>query len=1048
MKKQLLLTSSSFLNFIGAFNSKHALLFTSVLILSSNVNAATEKFVKETKVKNIEINSLLKGNAKKTFYAKEIIIKGVVKGEGGAVLSGVSVIIKDSKIGTRTNASGEFQINAPEGATLVFSYLGYVSQNISVANKSVINVTMLIDEGKYQMNEVVVVGYGTQKRSDITGSVTSVPKERLSGLPVTNVLSAIQGTTAGLNVSSTSSVPGSSPSVLVRGVNSINAGTGPLTVIDGVPFSNLGGSMNDINPNDIASIEILKDASAVAIYGTRGSSGVILITTKRGKTGEPTIRYSVYGGPEFQVKNLHPLSGPEYAEKYLEFLRQSNRPVANPPVPNQYEIANYNAGNTVDWLKEVSQSGSIQDHNLSISGGTEKIKYFVSGAYQKQKGVLKGYQFTRASIRSNLDATVTSWLTAGTSLFFANSNADGGTATYSSALQMSPYGRIREENGDYTIFPMFGETLFRNPLLGLNQDVNNRDKNLNGTLYAEVKPAFIKGLKYRFNGNYTFQPTKDDFYSGPNAGDTFSGTASIQKEETEGWLLEHILSYNKDWNDHHFDVTALYGAQEKIYTRLNVRGTTFVNDDLSFNNIGAAGAVVPTSLYSRESMISQMGRLNYSYKSKYLITATVRRDGFSAFGSATSKYGTFPSIALGWNISNESFLKNVSQIDNIKLRASYGKSGNQAINAYQTITTQGVTKYIYNGVTTTGLVSSSLLVNGVLGNSKLNWESTTGTNLAVDFSLFGNRISGTVEVYKTETRDVLLKRRLPAIIGFPNIFDNLGKVSNKGLEFTLNTVNIQNDNFSWSTNFNFSASRNKIVSLYGDNLDDIGNKWFIGKSLYAIYDYKLEGVWQTGEDPSNVDPTAKPGDLKFADLNGDKKITEADKSYLGNSLPKWTGGMINNFKYKNFGLSVFVQTSQGSLINNPILNLQSYGGRVNIPRELSYWTPTNNNNEAPSLTYSNPRLYAYPVKQNYLRIKDITLSYNLSNKAAEQLKLGSLSVFASGRNLHTVTNWIGTDPELSVNGVERQAGPANQPLAYGVYPLVTSVVVGLNITLR
>ncbi|SMD16047.1 SusC/RagA family TonB-linked outer membrane protein [Pedobacter nyackensis] len=1040
MKKQLLLSNSPFLNFLNAFNQKRVFLCASVLILSSSVNAASEKFVKETKVKHIAVNSI--------FSPKVVLIKGIVKGEGGAALSGVTVTVKDSKIGTRTNASGEFQINAPEGATLIFSYLGYISQNISVGSKTVINVTMLIDEGKYQMNEVVVVGYGTQKRSDITGSVTSVPKERLAGLPVTNVLSAIEGTTAGLNVSTTSSVPGSSPTVLVRGVNSINAATGPLTVIDGVPFSNLGGSMNDINPNDIASIEILKDASAVAIYGTRGSSGVILITTKRGKTGEPTIRYSVYGGPEYQIKNLHPLSGPEYVEKYLEFSRQSNRTPNNPPVPNQYEIANYNAGTTVDWLKEISQSGSIQDHNLSISGGTEKIKYFVSGAYQKQKGVLKGFQFSRASVRSNLDATVTSWLTAGTSLFFANSNADGGQVSYSSALQMSPYGRIREENGDYTIYPMFGETLFRNPLLGLNQDVNNRDKNLNGTFYAEVKPAFIKGLKYRFNGNYTFQPTKDDSYAGPNAGNTLGGTAIQKKTDTEGWLLEHILSYNKDWNDHHLDVTALYGAQEKEYTELSVKGSTFVNDDLSFNNMGAAGTIEAPSLYSREAMVSQMGRLNYSYKSKYLITATVRRDGFSAFGAGTSKYGTFPSIALGWNISNERFLKNVSQIDNIKLRASYGTSGNQAINAYQTLTTQGLTKYIYNGVTTVGLVSSSLNANGILGNVNLNWESTTGTNLAVDFSLFKSRITGTVEVYKTETKDVLLRRKLPAIIGYPTIFDNLGRVANRGIEFTLNTVNLQHDNFSWSTNFNFSASRNKILSLYGDNLDDIGNKWFIGKSLYAIYDYTLEGVWQTGEDPLNVDPTAKPGDLKFADLNGDKKITEADKSYLGNSLPKWTGGMINNFKYKNFGLSVFVQTSQGSLINNPLLNLQAYGGRVNIPRELSYWTPENKNNESPSLTYTNPRLYAFPAKQDYLRIKDITLSYNLSTKAAEQLKLGSLSVFASGRNLHTFTNWIGTDPELSVNGVERQAGPANAPLAYGVYPLVTSVVVGLNITLR
>ncbi|GAA3957015.1 TonB-dependent receptor [Pedobacter ginsengiterrae] len=1042
MKKQIMPAASYFFDFYKVLKIKNYFFLAPLLLVCANASANNL-----TIVKNADLTTSTKSNFKPLIKSifDDVQIKGTVKDEGGPI-QGVVVTVLGTKISTYTDAKGYYQLSAPKGALLKFSYVGFTDQTITVSNQTVIDVLMKPDNDKYNLNDVVVVGYGTQKRSDITGSVSSVPKERLSQLPVTNVLHAMEGATAGLKITQTSSVPGSSAGVLVRGVNSINANTAPLTVIDGVPFSNLGGSMNDINPNDIESIEILKDASAVAVYGTRGSSGVILITTKRGKTGEPTIRYSAYAGPEFQNKTLTPLNAEQYVQKYLDFLKQRNQAPTATPVPNQYEIENYTAGKTTDWMKEISQNGFIQDHNLSISGGSERIKYFVSGAYQKQKGVLKGYQYNRASFRSNLDAKLTDWLTAGTSIFFANNNTDGGTVRYSAAMQMSPYGREYEANGDYTIFPMFSETNFRNPLLGLNSDVINRDKNLNGIFYAEVKPTFIKGLKYRLNANYAFLPSRTNTYSGVDAGDTFGGTAGLSNAETNSWIVENILTYDKNWGDHHLDVTALYSAQEKQYTTNGTTGRTFINDDLSFNNIGGASVVTATSFYSREALVSQMGRINYSYKSKYLFTATARRDGYSAFGSGTSKYGLFPSVAIGWNISNENFLKNVKQIDNIKFRASYGTSGNQAVGVYQTITTQGITKYVYNGVTAIGLVSSSLLANGILGNVNLNWESTRGSNLAVDFSLFKNRISGTIEAYQTRTKDVLLSRRLPTISGYSSIFDNLGSVKNKGIEVTLSTINIKKDDFTWSSNFNFSANRNKIVSLYGDDKDDIGNKWFIGKPLNAIYDYQLAGVWQVGEDPSKVDPGAVPGSLKFVDINGDNRITEADKIYQGTSLPKWTGGMNNTFRYKALSLSVFIQTSQGAKVNNPLLNLQTYGGRVNIPQEVSYWTPENGNNTQPSLVFTNPRLYAYPSKQNYTRIKDITISYTFSEKTLNGLKLGSLTAFASGRNLHTFTDWVGLDPELSVNAT--QAGAANAPLSYGIYPLVSSFVFGLNVTLR
>jgi hypothetical protein len=417
---------------------------------------------------------------------------------------------------------------------------------------------------------------------------------------------------------------------------------------------------------------------------------------------------------------------------------------------------------------------------------------------------------------------------------------------------------------------MLSETYTRNPLLGLNADVLNRQKNLNGIFYAEIKPTFIPGLKYRVNANYAFLPSRAASYRGANTGDTDQGTAAISNTETNSWIVENILTYDKNWGKHHLDVTALYSGQEKKYFISSTTGKTFINDEVSYNNIGAAAVVTASSFYSREALVSQMARFNYSYDSKYLFTVTARRDGYSAFGSGTNKYGTFPSVALGWNISKENFLKDVTQIDNIKLRASYGTSGNQAVGVYQTISTQGVTKYIFNGITATGLVSSSLLTSGVLGNAELNWESTTGSNFAVDFSILNNRISGTVEAYFTKTNDVLLRRQLPTITGFGSIFDNLGSVKNRGIEFTLNTVNVKKKDFTWSSNINFSSNRNEIVSLYGDGKDDIGNKWFIGKPLYAIYDYQLAGVWQVGEDASQVDPGATPGSLKFVDINGDK----------------------------------------------------------------------------------------------------------------------------------------------------------------------------------
>lgn len=968
------------------------------------------------------------------------IINGRVTNSRNEILPNVSILEKGTTNGTATKDDGSFTIDVASGnAVLVISSVGFNSQEIGVNNRN--TITIVLQENINDLNQVVVVGYGTQKRSDITGAVASVPKSRLSQLPVTNILHAMEGAVAGVTITQTSAVPGTSANVLVRGQNTINAGTGPLIVVDGIPFNKAGGLTNDINPNDIASIEILKDASAVAIYGTNGANGVILITTKRGTTGKPVIRYNAYVGFDDIPHILEPNTPEEYVKKYAISLKQRGFPQTN-VLENQYEIANYNAGKTVDWIDEASQQGVIQDHNLSISGGTKDVRYYLSGDYMKQKGVVRGYQYNRASIRANLDVNVTDFLSMGTSLFFTSNNYDGGRANFYLAAAMSPYGTLYNAAGNYEIFPMFQELLYTNPMLGLYTDREDRSKNLNGTVFAEVKPAFLKGLKYRINGSYTYIPTRAGSYTGRNANNTL-GSASVSSSETNSWIIENILTYTKDWGDHYIDFTGLYSAQQRNYFATAVNATGFINDELSFNNLGAGATLSAASIFNpytgsyrdRYSLLSQMGRVNYTYKGRYLLTVTARRDGASVFGANTNKFGLFPSVAAGWNISQESFMNNVQFIDNLKLRGSYGKSGNEGIGVYGTVTTAGTNRFPFNGVSTIGVLARNL------GNANLNWESTTGLNLGLEFGLFKNRINGTIDFYKTKTEDILLSRRIPIITGYESVLDNLGKTENTGIEISLNTVNIKTKDFTWESNINFSSNKNKLVELYGDGKDDVGNRWFLGKPIRVNYDYLLVGVWQVGEDASQWDPGAKPGDLKFADINGDKKITADDRTVIGSPNPKWIGGLTNTFHYKNFHLNIFIQTVQGAIRNNVTLTFADEGGRMNTPKEVGYWTEENKSQTRPALSYFNTRGYGYPSDNSYTRIKDISLSYVFPQDKMEKLGLGSLTVYVSGRNLYTFTDWIGWDPEYTYYFRGSSDWTNN-------YPNTRSIVLGANITLR
>ncbi|TWF41353.1 TonB-linked SusC/RagA family outer membrane protein [Chitinophaga polysaccharea] len=979
-------------------------------------------------------------NSNSSLAAPPIEVRGKVTDETGHPLPGVSVRVKNTSQGVSTDNDGSYtlRISAEGPQILIFSFVGMTPQEVAVAGSGTFNVTL--KASVEQQTEVVVVGYGTQKRSDVTGAVSSVPKERLQNLPVTNVLQSIQGTTPGVNIISNSSKPGSSPAFYLRGLKSVNASNEPLIVLDGIPFS---GSYNDINPNDIASIDLLKDVSASAIYGARGANGVIMITTKQGKTGKPQISYNGYAGPEYQSNVVKQMNGEQYRTKNHWYNIQAGRPDA-PDLPYLSEQNNFaNGAKEVNWLKEIAQQGYIHSHELSISGGSDNVKYYLSGTYLKEDGTLKGYQYNRSSIRANVDAKVTSWLRTGVNMFLVNNNNDGGEVSLFSANALSPYGTLYNAAGDYEVYPIAPQTLYTSPLINLYDPAISRSKNMTASGYAEIAPDFVKGLKYRVNASYSFRPNRSGDYTGRKMGD-MQGTAQVINGEGKQWIVENLLTYTTQWKKHHLDLTALYSAQKDENFTSQLDANSFVNDNLDFYNMKAAQVQKTTTSYTGSMLLSQMFRINYNYDSRYLLTATIRRDGYSGFGP-DNKYGVFPSVAVGWNIHNEKFMAQLPLISQLKLRASYGTSGNQAVGSYRTLSRLATTNYVFDGVTAVGVVPD------ILGNNKLKWETTSGLNLGIDFALWNNRLSGSIETYSTRTYDLLLSRKIPAANGYTSVYDNIGETANKGLEILLNTRNIQSDNFTWQTAFNISFNRNKVVSLYGDNKDDIGNNLFIGKPLLGIYDYTMVGIWQEGED-SKIDPGAKAGYIKFKDLDNSGKIDAADRSYLGTQLPKYIAGLTNTFTYKNFSLNIFLQDVHGSLRANNILDNRDQAGIINLPASIPYWTTENKINTNPALFYTNPKGYKYAQDASFIRVKDVTLSYNFNKQALQRYNISNLQVYVSGRNLATITKWQGYDPETSPSSITSSSTRLSNGQGAGqqssdFYPLNMSLILGVNISL-
>ena len=972
------------------------------------------------------------------------VVRGQVTDKNGDAVIGATVKVKDAQTGTVTDFNGNFSLSVQKAGTLVVSYIGYLAKEVAFNPGQTLNIS--IEEDATALDEVVVVGYGVQKKSDVTGSVTSINKDRLSKLPVTNVLQAVQGAAAGVTISQGSSIPGDAPSALVRGRNSINAGTGPYIVVDGIPISKSGGSLNDINPSDIESMEILKDASATAIYGTNGANGVILITTKHGKDGKPSVSYNGYIGIEDFAHKMDFCNGSQITQRYKDYVAQNpGETMYNDFVKNQNEAEAQAAGRETDWLYDmVSQTGIIQDHNVTVNGGAEKIKYFISGDYMSQKGVLKGFNYKRYSLRMNIDADVTDYLKIGTNSYIVSHNRDGGRVNFLMAEAMSPYGKVYEDNGSYCIYPMYTESLFFNPMRDVNQDHERRQWNINLNGYADInfgniwKP--LDGLRYKFNFGYSFVPRRENYYNGAEQND-LNGYGYIFNAETQSYTAENILTYAKDFGKHHFDLTALYASSRKKYHDNTAAASKFINDELLWHNLGGGGTQTAKSYTDLYTTVSQMGRLNYSYDSRYLFTFTVRRDGSSVFGE-DNKYGTFPSVALGWNIANEKFMeKTQGWLNNLKLRLSYGKAGNEAIGVYETLAKMSNAAITMDGQSATALYPSSRM-----GNSGLGWETTKTFNIGIDFGLLNNRINGNIDFYTSTTTDLLLQRNLPKISGYSNVYMNMGKTANKGLEVTINSKNIVTKDFTWGTNLVWSWNKNEIKDLYGDEKSDIGNRWFIGEPISVIYDYEMVGIWQKDEiergDHLKWDPQAQPGDVKLRDVNGDGKIDpNDDKTIQGQTTPKWIGGLTNTFTYKNLSLSIFIQTVQGLKRNNSLLAMASDEmGRRNSTTEIGYWTESNPSNEYRSLSKTSNRWgYGFPCDASFTRIKDITLSYQFPAQITNALRISALTVYASARNLATFTSWKGWDPESDIT--QRGWGGYENN-----YPMTKSYVFGLNVT--
>ena len=998
-------------------------------------------------------------------FAQNLTVSGTVKDNKGEPLPGVNIVLDGTTTGTVSDIDGNYRIEVPSTGTLVFNFIGYNVQSVPVNGQSVINVTM--NPSDISLEEIVVVGYGTQRREAVTGSVASMRGDALREVPASNITQALQGRISGVEMSQTSSKPGAAMQIRIRGTRSLNASNDPLVVLDGIPFA---GSISDINPSDIKTLDILKDASATAIYGSRGANGVIMVTTHKGQKGQQAqFSYNGYFGVKTLFARYPMMNGPEFAA-----LRDA---------AGKYETDGIDESRDVntDWQDLLYRDGIMSSHDIGVSGGTEKGSYNFGFGYYKDEAILPGQDYERFSMRASIDQEIGEMIRVGFSSTNNYSVNNGNNLGIYSTLSSSPLADPYNEDGslkERISMPSDDNWVYTKESvenLGDKWVDKTRAYGTYNSLYGEVKIPGIEGLKYRINLGLNYRQSNGGSYTGKGV---FSGTpdtestASVSNSHTINWTVENLLTYDRTFAEkHNVNVVAMYSAEESRYNRSYMSARDIPADFFQFYNLGTAPSTKITvdpnqQWYNTTGLISYMGRIMYAYDNRYMLSATVRSDGSSRLASG-HKWHTYPAVSAGWNIHNESFMQGNPIINKLKLFMGYGQTSNQSVDPYKTFGLLSTRLYNFGDEYSTGYYVSEL------PNENLGWEFSETMNYGLDFSLLNNRLSGTMEYYVQKTNDVLLSVGLPGTSGVGSYMANIGKTENKGFEISLNGVILDDVNgWTWEAGVNLYANRNKLVQLASGQLEDKGNNWFVGYPIDVVYDYKRIGIWQEG-DPYLQElegSGGKVGMIKVeytGDYNTDgtptRQIGEDDRQVMSME-PDFQGGFNTRVAYKGFDLSVVGSFKSGGML---ISSLYSSGGYLNMMSgrrnnvKVDYWTPTNTDAKYPApggpTSGDNPK-YGSTLgyfDASFMKIRTISLGYNFNQGWMENMGIDKLRVYCTVQNpfvfFSPYKKESGMDPETNSYGNENAA----VALSYNLRRLLTigtntpstrNFMIGVNLT--
>ncbi|SMG09699.1 TonB-linked outer membrane protein, SusC/RagA family [Marivirga sericea] len=968
-------------------------------------------------------------------FGQSTTINGVVTDQAGQTLPGVNVMIVGSLEGAVTDFNGEFKLTASPNDVLRFSFIGYKPIQITVGSKT--NMTIQMEEDVETLGEVVVVGYGSQKKSDVAGSVVSVEVEEATAIPTTNVSEMLRGRAAGVQVNLGDARPGGNSNIVIRGnVSVAPGGNAPFVVVDGVPFDDL----NDIPPDDIASIEILKDAASTAIYGSRASNGVILVTTKKGKSGKATINYHGYTSTQSVIRNFDQYDGQEF----IELRREANRNrftglyLNDENIFSPFELQTIENQEFVDWEDLVLQDATIQSHSLSFSGGGENTKVFSSLNYFDQNGIIPNSGFERGAFKLNIDQKLNDKLSLNAILNYQLSNQDRETGGLNFTTR-SPLARAFDEDNELVKLYLGPSDIRVNPLWDQRESVDETKTNL-ADITLNLSYDILPNLSYSLNTFVRNRNTNRGLYRSSlhSAGDEgIDGFGLLSNTLFRQVLIENIVNYKPQLGDaHSLDFTGVnaFDQQNNEYTQIDKSG--FTNDALAYNG-NATVLLNNFRNVSQRRLLSYMGRVRYGFRDRYLVEATARADGASVFAE-NNKWGFFPAASVAWKMHNETFMEAVPVVNELKLRASYGATGNQGINSLESLGRADDLPYIFGGQTVAGATASSRLPN-----PNLRWETTTTLNTAVDFTLFNNILNGTVEYYKANTTDLLLDRAISGTTGFQVSRFNVGELQNQGIEAAVTSYILERDDIGWTLGVIFSRNVNEVISLTGeldengeeiDINDTSGRRLSVGESINNIWLPKYDGIFQEGDDiAASGNPLAQPGDVRVIDQDGNGQIDSRDNVFI-NTDPDWFGSVNSTFRLKGFELFADLYIVQGATrLNTVLADGELWKGSINGIR-TDYYTP-----EFPSTEFPRPKpdthlhLFPFAVRDaSYIRLRTVTLSYAIPNEAFERIGLKRGKVYLTGTNLLTFTDFKSYSPEQNpLNGSET-AFPETRNITVGL----------------